>query len=131
MKTGFYGAPPSEVMLKYIPLPVATNPLRPTINLNILSPLHNSKTSNVWSSNVLKMYYIQDPSKGWSSHNYTSRYISIAIGSLMSFERYIEKKAQMVIVQEIRVATSLQTLHDGSGVLVGLGGTTEITGEGL
>lgn len=49
----------------------------------------------------------------------------------MSFERYIEKKAQMVIVQEIRVATSLQTLHDGSGVLVGLGRTTEVTGERL
>lgn len=68
-KTGFYGATPSEVMLKYVPLPVATNPLRPTTDI--------WTWTWTWSSSLLlkfqdinfkfdlqSKHYIQDPSKG-------------------------------------------------------------------
>lgn len=61
---------------------------------------------------------------------YTNRDISIAIGSLMSFEE-VQKIDQRVIVQKVRAASSLQALNNGVGVLVGLGVTTKVTSKGL
>lgn len=49
----------------------------------------------------------------------------------MSFEGGTKRIDQRVIVQNFRVATSLQALHDGLGVLVGLGLATKVTSEGL